>query len=175
MNDGIYLKLIDEPVNVRVQPDTNLTLIEESINVRIDGDDVRVSEVGFIGPPGPPGYGQAAVVGTAECGANVSFLTVLVLIGGLVYPADPTNAAHLGKVVGVSRQSALLGGDVEYVLSGEIISATATLDGEYYVGLGGALSQTQVAVGASWTQAVGKGINSDDKFVVDIESAIAVN
>lgn len=157
---------MSEPIKIIIQPLVTQLVLK---------DPIRIRTVGTVGPMGPPGFGQQAVVGTAECGANVNFLTALVLISGLVYPADPTDSSHLGKVVGVSRQSALLGNDVEYVLAGEVPSATATLDGEYYVGLGGALSQTQVAVGAVWTQAMGKGVDSDDKFVVDIEAAIAVN
>lgn len=135
-----------ETINVTTDPQAITVLGSEPLSV------VQIQQ-GVPGQQGPPGTGATI---TALAGATISAGIAVVLIGGLLYPADPTNLSHACAVVGISTTSGTTGNPIDVASAGE-------LDGEsypesdmiMYVGLNGILSINPVALGAVWQMRVG--------------------
>jgi len=145
MADDVILQVIEEP--------TYLIQQDEVTNILTEG---------LQGPPGLPG---GTLYGTA--GANIMAYQILVLLAGLIYPADPTDILHVGFVVGVARTSALTGQPVQYQVAGELTGASGLTAGRAYIGLSGVISPTPKAVGSAWRQQVGV-VESSSKLVLGI-------
>lgn len=114
-------------------------------------------ELGPIGPPGVPG-GEF----TVTAGASIMAFQCVVCIGGLLYPADPTNAAHITQVVGVATTSATIGNPVNARVMGQVVGFPSNLTpgAQYSVGLSGILSTSPTAVGAVWRKVMGVALSS---------------
>jgi hypothetical protein len=110
------------------------------------------------GPPGPQGLSAAQFL--AECGVTISSGTVVVMVNGLLYPADPTNPDHAALVVGISTQAGAQGMMISVYSSGELTGESLVQGSRYYVGLNGALTTTAIAPGATWAKCVGLAATS---------------
>jgi hypothetical protein len=130
--------------------------------------EITVVTVGYQGPPGTGTGG-----GSETAGTSISADTAVVLIGGLLYPANPTNLAHAGKVIGVASQSGLVGATINYQFAGEVAGGSWTQDSFYFVGLNGVLSTTPNASGAVWSQLIGYA-KSSSVLVVNTGQPVAL-
>ena len=141
-----------ETVVTAITSSTPAALIEKTSQ-----SSITVSPVGQVGPPGPPGNSGYS---EGVAGATISVYQVLAISGDQVVPADPTNLAHAGRVIGVAIQSAIAGSTVQYVKIGTILGGSWTPEALYYLGLGGNLSTTPRATGAVFQQMIGIGKTS---------------
>ncbi len=132
----------------------------------VEDDDTAVIEVAT---QGPPGTGQI----TGLTSAPVNAFTAVALINGLLVPADPTNLAHIGRVVGVATQStAIVGGEVSYSELGPISGGVFTPGARHYLGLNGQITTTPKAPGALWAQVLGNGMSGTTDFNINMEQPI---
>jgi hypothetical protein len=114
----------------------------------------QVVTIGTQGPPGPPGTGNFL---QAIAGANIAIFTAVVMVNGLLLPADPTNVVHSPLFVGITITSALTGHSIKYATSGELDGMLGLNPGQrYYVGLNGSLSLSYSAPGATWKKFLGQ-------------------
>lgn len=139
-------------------------------NITVAGSNIRVVT---IGTQGPPGVGQGASGGTAIAGEVISADKVVILSGGKLYHADPTNIAHAGKVVGIASQSGAMGAPIMYQQAGEVPGGSYTQDSFYFLGLNGALSTTQNASGAVFSQLIGYA-KTTSVFVVQMGQPVGL-
>lgn len=106
--------------------------------------------------------------GGAPAAVTISGHMAVVMIAGQLYPADVTNPAHFGKVVGIAAQAASQPGtQINYVPLGELngFAGFLTQDAPYFIGLDGILSTTTKAAGAAWYQYVGLAKDGNTLFV----------
>lgn len=115
---------------------------------------------GPSGPVGPQGAGGSSE-GLALAGVDIGVYTVVVLIDGFLYPADPTEEDHAGYVVGIAKQSVIAGAILRYQMLGEVQGGSFTTGARYFVGLNGQPSMVEKAVGAKWRMSIGVGKSSD--------------
>lgn len=119
----------------------------------IQGIPGEQGEPGIQGPPGADGGASA----TGIAGENISVYMAIVAIGGQLFKADPTNINHVGRIVGVSLQSASSGNSITYRSIGDIAGGTFNSNESYYVGLNGELSTSPYQGNFVWHQKVGVG------------------
>lgn len=161
--------MTDSIIITQVNPSTTITVEGSSVLVESQSaSSVTVSQVGVQGP--------AAYVSGGEgiAGEVVSVYQAVVFIGGLAYKADPTNAAHAGKVVGMAVNSATIGQTVKYVSNGEVLHGTWVSGSLYHVGLSGNLSNTPKASGAAWQQLIGFA-KTADSICINLASPIVLD
>ena len=115
-------------------------------------------EQGLPGPPGPPGVGST---GSGTVGAsNISSDMAIVLVSGLLVPADPTNIVHAGLPIYIATQAGTSGATITYAAAGDLAGGAWVVGTRYYAGLNGFLSTTARAVGAVWAKSIGVGKTS---------------
>jgi len=119
---------------------------------------ITISGIGIQGPSGPPGTGGYS---ETTAGESISVYQVIVQgVDGKAYIADPTNASHAGKVLGVAIQSATSNNSLQYIATGTINGGSWTPGTLYFIGLSGSLSSSPRAIGARWSQFIGTGKTS---------------
>lgn len=89
-----------------------------------------------------------------QAGETIQPLHAVVCNNGFAYNADPTNAAHSGKVIGISVNNAVAGSTAMVQMAGEVYAVGLNANTKYYVGAGGALV-TAPPGGAVWNQIIG--------------------
>lgn len=105
-----------------------------------------------------------------NAGATIVAHRAVVVISDEVFHFDPSNTAHLGKVVGLSRNSAILGDPVVIVTDNEIATGLALTDGaKYFGGAAGSITTTPPATDIS--QVVGIALSTSELFV-DVQKSI---
>mgnify|MGYP001583705839 CR=1 FL=1 len=150
--------------------DETVTVSDSGITVTVVEDNITVVTVGTQGPPGaPPVPPRAFTAGAASIAAQ----KLVALISDVLVVADPTNSAHMGHVVGMTRTSVGIGETVTADLEGAVTwDGAALTPGPYFVGLAGALSTTP-PIGAVFIQSAGYALTTT-LFVLDIDSTIIV-
>jgi hypothetical protein len=130
---------------------------------------IQVVSIGAQGPAGPPGSGSAV---TAQCGVNIAAGIACVLVGGLLYPADPTNVTLAGLYVGISTEAGLTGHLITVNQLGQLNTTGLTVGSRYFVGLLGVLSTTPLAVGSTWMRYIGTAQSSTSLILVSSISIV---
>lgn len=121
----------------------------------------QIITIGTQGPPGPPGPAGSGGTFSAIAGETITINTVVVLLSGLLYIADPSNSSHAGAVVGIAITSGDVDNSITVMQSGTISGLSdLSVDNIYYVGLDGSLSTDMVAAGATWFQGLGRPIST---------------
>jgi hypothetical protein len=160
---------ITDPINVVVQ-----TMNPIDVNVGA-GDVIEVhatepeqivvvvSNEGLQGPPGPAG--DAAESKTMQAGENISSGIALIVSNSKAYKFNPNDPAHLGRVVGVSKTSALAGETVTIQTGGEATDAGYFFDSEKpcFVGPDGQITTT--VPHTNIIQPLGVSINEKSFFI----------
>lgn len=117
------------------------------------------------------GSGDTSASGTA--GEAISAKRVVKLFNGLMYLADATNLADVGKVVGITLNAGSAGDSITYQYSSTIDDTAWTwVEGPIYLGSAGQL--TQSLVGLTFLQQIGIAIG-ETEMLIDIEPAIILN
>lgn len=101
---------------------------------------------------------------------SVSVFTAVIMDGGTFEAADPLNATHAGRVVGVAMTSAT-NGPIVVLAKGELQGGSFEAGARYYVGANGSLAVAPLVNGAAWSQAIGIGKNNGT-LIVDIQSVL---
>lgn len=110
----------------------------------------------------------AANISTYPAGEIIPSQRVVVMIGGELFKFDPTNAAHYKKVIGVTKQAAIVIGQMTDVFtSGNAtgFGGTLTQDTVYYGGMAGALADTPPVNPDEFVIFVGFAIDANTLFV----------
>lgn len=110
---------------------------------------------GLTGPTGPIGPSGASALFEGTAGASILAFTAVVMVAGLLYPADPTDISHAGLVVGLAISSASVSDPVTVQVVGEVISGVFPSNSRMYIGLAGVLSTSPSAIGAVWKKSIG--------------------
>lgn len=108
-------------------------------------------------------------------GAAITAQRVVMLSGGKVVHFDPADQANIGKVVGLSKNAAVLDAPVTVVQEGIIVSSGfgLTTDEVYYAGPNGTISITEPTSGIF--QRVGAAISSGSLKVEFSEPILLIN
>lgn len=115
---------------------------------------------------------SVAVITRTATGAVANWTAVVGSGQDGCMPADPTNADHFGRVLGVVAAGASSGRDVQIQAIGDLIGSTPhglATEAVLYVGLNGALAATPPS-GAVWRQIIGKA-STDRSIVVALGEA----
>lgn len=132
----------------------------------------EVITIGIQGPPGVQGSPGTGSVISGICGADIALGIAVVLIAGLLYPADPTNAAHAPYYVGVSTEAGSTTDVITVAQLGDLTTSGLTIGNRLFVGLLGVLSTTPVSLGAAWLRYVGTAQSSTSLILVSSISII---
>ena len=132
----------------------------------------EVITLGVQGPPGVQGLPGTGSVISATCGADIALGIAVVLIAGLLYPADPTNAAHAPYYVGVSTEAGSTTDVITVAQLGDLTTSGLTIGNRLFVGLLGVLSTTPVASGAAWMRYIGTAQSSTSLILVSSISIV---
>lgn len=159
------LEIIQEELTLKVQAEqTSLEVPGTQTTLEITGPSHTLEILDqrprlIVNSPGPTGVaGSTAYVLTA--GEVITAYRAVVLLGDMLYLADPTDLSHVGHFVGVARNSALVGEEVAVMYVGPLTGGSFTQDARYYLGLGGILSTSPTAVGALWRLFLGTAKDS---------------
>lgn len=108
-----------------------------------------------------------------ECGELIPAYRALVLISDKVFLFDHTDLSHYNKCIGFSNQSGNAGDFIDVVISGEVNTALALIDGAvYYAGTNGSLVNIAPATGIMQSVAVATSIN---KLLIKLTQPIIKN
>lgn len=132
---------------------------------------LSVTSPGPQGPPGPAGAGADALTLTA--GASViAYRPIAVDASGQAVPADPTDAAQIGALVGIATNSASGGQAVNLSRAGEVTNGgwSWTPGQTLWAALDGGIVSSPPA-GAAWWQQLGIALSAT-KMLVTIEPPI---
>lgn len=126
---------------------------------------------GTQGPPGPPGDNGEAPTITATAGENLSAGRAVVIDTAQAYYFQPTNPAHIGRVVGVTKTSATAGASVNIQTGGIVTDAAFTFapDLPIFSGNDGELTETPPAAGI--VQKVGVSIAAN-QILLNINTSL---
>ena len=124
----------------------------------------------LAGPPGPPGPGgNAQLVPAAQPVSGHS--VVAVDASGQLVPADCTNAAHRGAVLGVVDRAYSPGESAEVKTGFPLThSGWAWAPGPVFLGLAGQLTQS-LPPGALFSQVIGQAV-SPTRVLIDVQPPI---
>lgn len=119
-----------------------------------------ITTVSVPGPQGAKGDpGEANVTQSHEAGTNLSGHRAIRVASGLAYVCDGTNAAHIGRAIGISTGAAVAGADVEVQTAGLLTEPSWTwADGPVFVGASGVL--TQSVVGLAYLHQIGLAVSA---------------
>lgn len=155
--DGSIITVINAPAN------TTTTVIPGPVQI------VTLGIQGPIGPQGPAGSGSTI---NGQCGASITVGTAVTLVGGLLYPADPTDASVNGLYVGVATESGLITDTITVAQLGAITLSGLVTGDRYFLGLNGVLSTTPVAAGANWFRYIGTAQSPTELVLVSSISVV---
>lgn len=150
----------DSPV-LEIQDNQSILVIPTPMPQVIDRRPVVVIQSrGIQGPTGLPGTGAQLQL---RAGSSISAYKVLVVIGGLVYQADPTDLTQIGRFVGVSSNGGAPGDLINIAYTGTLPGGSWTADVAFYAGANGALSTLPDSIGAGprWLLFLGTSVNTD--------------
>lgn len=119
---------------------------------------IEVTSVGLQGSIGPSG-GSAYSVVTGEV---INAYQGVVLIGGQAFIADITDISHIGRFIGLARQTVNSGFPIDIQYTGKISGGLFIPGSRYYLGLNGILTTNPEPPGALWTMIVGVAESSSD-------------
>jgi hypothetical protein len=119
-----------------------------------------VTTIAAPGPQGPKGDpGDGIVAQTHEAGTNLSGHRAIRVLSGVAYLCDGTNAAHIGRAIGISTGAAVAGADVEVQTAGLLTEPSWTwADGPVFVGASGVLTQSMV--GMAYIHQIGLAVSA---------------
>lgn len=164
-------------LSVRVTGRSTTFVVDGSrtLTVRGGGRTTTV-DVGRTGPQGPAGpAGAAGAVHSKTASAAIGGHRVVVADGADgVLVADPTSAAHLHSVLGITEGAAVEDDAISVRFAGEMTedSWSWTPDAPIYVGLAGVLTQTP-PVGAAWLRIVAVAVSAT-RIVVGLREPVAL-
>lgn len=154
-------------------------ILDETVTDVVTFDDGSVSTlvqqnfdvVTVGGEQGPPGRDGASVGATGISGAIISAHSMIVNIGGLLYPADCSDLAHFGQVIGMANQAANAPNiSIEYSGDGgQSPSGSFVAGKQYFLGKNGAIvDASSIPNDAVFLQFVGLG-KDVTTFLVELE------
>lgn len=153
--------------------DTDVQVVSpNNVVVSTSPSQVQLITQGVQGPAGPQGPAGTGAITSFTAGANISGDTAVVLIGGLLYEADPTNLSHAQAVVGVATQGGVTGATIQVATNGNIVSGGAwSVNQIYWIGLNGVLTNSPNISGAVWLKQVGIAQTSS-QLLVEMQSTV---
>ena len=99
-----------------------------------------------------------------EAGENINGGRAVIVENDLVFLFNPTNPAHYARIVGISKNSVLAGGDVNIVMIGIVTGLSGlTKDEPVYAVLNGELSNIPISLGIS--QIVGIALSENELLI----------
>lgn len=117
-----------------------------------DGDGLTITLI-QQGPAGPPGTGAGL---TIEAGTTITANTVVVMVNGLLYPADITNLTHAPRVIGMAIETIDAFNNCTVQQTGELDGFEGLTVGQrYYVGASGVLSSSPSIEESTWQKYIG--------------------
>jgi hypothetical protein len=153
-DETTFIKVIQEPSLIEVINQPNF--------ITVPGI-AEIITIGTQGPPGPPGTGAFFQV---IAGEDITAFTVVVIVNGLLYQADPTNAAYGPLVAGIATIGGIAGQSINVVQEGEIDGMTGLVtDARYYAGTNGALSTSPTVMSFAWRRSMGVA-KSTTQFII---------
>ena len=128
---------------------------------------------GRQGPAGPAGAGA---VSSRQADTSAPLWSAVVASdANRCIPADPSNPAHRGQVIGVTAYGGMAGGQVEIQSVGDLLGPVAsfTEGSALFVGVGGILTSTPPASG--WRQIVATAVSSNQVVVALGEARVVAD
>lgn len=129
----------------------------------VPGPEGRQGPAGRDGAQGPAGAGA---VSSRQADTSAPLWSAVVASdANRCIPADPSNPAHRGQVIGVTAYGGMAGGQVEIQSVGDLLGPVAsfTEGSALFVGAGGILTSTPPASG--WRQIVATAVSSSQIVV----------
>lgn len=136
------------------------TLSGSSIVTALDSTSALITTVAVPGPQGAKGdAGDANVTQIHEAATNLSGHRAIRVVAGLAYFCDGSDAAHIGRAIGISTGAATAGADVSIQTSGLLMEPSwSWIDGPVYVGTAGVL--TQQLSGLAYVHQIGLAVSA---------------
>lgn len=124
-------------------------IVSTAVQPRILTPKVRAVIPATQGPTGAPGANGSAPEVTAPAGANMSAGRAVVMLAGSFFYFQPTNPAHVGRLVGITKTSATISNPVAAQTGGIIsdVSFAFTPDLPVFIGTDGELTTTPPGAG----------------------------
>lgn len=142
----------------------------------VGDSEVLVVDMGTTGPQGPPGEaGAAGSVLTKTASAAIGGHRVVVASGADgVLVADPSDATHIHRVIGITEGAAVLGDGIDVRFAGEMTegSWSWTPDAPIYAGAAGVLTQTPPS--GAWLRIVAVAITAT-RIVVGLREPVRLS
>lgn len=139
----------------------------------VPGPEGRQGPAGRDGTQGPAGAGA---VTSRQADASVPLWSAVVASdANRCIPADPSNPAHRGQVIGVTAYGGMAGAQVEIQSVGDLLGPVASFSEgtALFVGTGGILTPTPPASG--WRQSVAIAVSSSQIVVVIGEARVVAD
>lgn len=139
----------------------------------VPGPEGRQGPAGRDGAQGPAGAGA---ISSRQADTSVPLWSAVVASdANRCIPADPSNPAHRGQVIGVTAYGGMAGGQVEIQSVGDLLGPVAsfTEGSALFVGAGGILTPTPPASG--WRQIVATAVSSSQIVVALGEARVVAD
>lgn len=139
----------------------------------VPGPEGRQGPAGRDGARGPAGAGA---VTSRQADASVPLWSAVVVSdANRCIPADPSNPAHRGQVIGVTAYGGMAGAQVEIQSVGDLLGPVASFSEgtALFVGTGGILTPTPPASG--WRQIVATAVSSNQVVVALGEARVVAD
>lgn len=151
-----------------------ITTQTKDVNITVASNDLIVNIPATQGPPGPPGADGAAPELVAMAGENMSSGRAVIYSSGQFLYFQPSNPAHAGRVIGITKTSALAGGSVAAQTGGIISDAAFTFsqDSAIFVSDDGELTENPPPSGL--IQKIGVSI-SGTRILININLTLISN
>lgn len=146
---------------------------ERGADSTVPGPEGPEGRPGRDGTQGPAGAGA---VTSREASANVPLWSAVVVSdANRCVPADPSNPAHRGQVIGVTAYGGMIGSQVEVQSVGDLLGPVADFaEGTpLFVGAGGIL--TPIAPTSGWRQNVATAVSSSQIVVALGEARVVAD
>lgn len=119
------------------------------VAARITSPVLKVVVPGTQGTPGPPGADGGAPELAGLAGENLSAGRAVIQSAGAFYYFQPANPVHIGRVIGITKTSAVAGQNITVQTGGVATDASFTFppDVPVFAGLDGELNQAPPAAG----------------------------
>ncbi len=151
-----------------------ITTQTQDINITVQSNDLILNIPATQGPAGPPGADGSAPELVATAGENMSSGRVVIYDSGQFFYFQPSNPSHAGRVIGITKTSALAGVSVAAQTGGIMSDAAFTFASEsaIFVSDDGELTENPPASGL--VQKIGVSI-SGTQILININLTLISN
>lgn len=146
MSDNIYVTVESAAIDITLQNATASVTVEASQGAAgpqgatgpagPEGPTGPQGPQGLTGAAGPPGADGAAPEITAVAAENLSAGRAVIMAGGQIAYFQPSEPSHLGRVIGITKTSALSGANVTVQTGGIATDASFTFDADTPIFIG---------------------------------------